>query len=425
MFCRVRRGPVAAAVLVAAGLALTSPSVHAFLTLAPAEESRLSVHAVRAALLPGPRWVIELEIEGRGVLLAPRAETPPPPAEALDHLAHLASPRLVALAPWDPCEFGIESYARVAPRTLDRPWALGPRQWPTEWPRPSLERTRGQAVEIRFANRPAVDRYLATEALVLPEEDRAALVGRTRIAVRVEAPERRWTAPLAVPAFAGRDGTVIAPVDRLAEAAATGKAVRFELLDVGTGLARAPAPVVDLPTGIALPEIAYEHPLDTEAAIARQLQRVHQRPVRAFLVQHERWPTSLRNQLGAPAEGRLTVARFLFERSRGDPAIALRPTPFESPLEPVWLVHRPWRGRIDCPERRDYLYAVAKQQGLAHRLFATASGRRLEVVVGLARERGYLLEPFGNPGRAAAAEAGLRPVEVDRSAWGGAPTEKP
>lgn len=358
--------------LAVAALTVPGPArAEGFVKLQSADDARLSVHRAVLHALPDQTWALELEVKGEGTVTLPEVKASLPAPAVLDAALHHTAPRFLPLEAWDPCHFDPSAYARLTPPSAEHPWPHGPRAWPTEWPRAQRERLE-----------PSGERVWS---------------------VATEHP--RWLPPIAV-RLDEQDGTLRWPLEALDPFAPPGRPMRIDLVSLRPGMPVGPETSVDLPSKLGLPEVSYEYPRDTADAIQRHVQRSHGSPVRLF---GAAWR--------APKLGEVYAVRYGLERLPGDPPLSLVPAPLTEPLEPIWYIHRPWRGPMACGIRVDYQFAVAKQQVMEHQLYATATGRRLQLIVDLSKERGYLLLPFANPEQAAYTEEGLPPVEVDRSRW--------
>ncbi len=341
----------------------------------------IRIHGARV-VVHETSWVVSFRVSGSGDASLrfdePGARLAPELSAALAEIDHATAPRFQERPPVDPCAVDDDGFGKMPRRHRDEPWKLGPLALHEGWPRPDGESLRG----------------------VL----RSAPNG-TRLQVRVTG-RPSWTPPVAFE----RTG----PLDLgpWLELAPPSREQRVDLFLFGRGLGLAPTgPIVDAPGLISLPELAFEQPQDTEAAIVRQRRMSAGEPaVRLFTdPADDALPRTVLGALGVGAGARL--ARFALIQGPGPrPPVSFTVPGVEDaiPLAPVFIIHRPFRGEIECNRRREYLGSVFRQQQLAHRIWSTVTGRRMDVLLQLSQERGYLLTSV----------EGLRQVEVDRSAWG-------
>ncbi|MEL6185064.1 MAG: hypothetical protein AAFU79_10605 [Myxococcota bacterium] len=353
------------------------------LTITPPTEGTLRIHRAQIVVAREDAmdtWTWRFQVSGRG-RASFRLEGDPteagPSVTDMDRLDHATAPRFVVHQAWDPCAFGVGRYGRHFPPTREFSWPYGPQAWSEQWPR--IER--------------ALD-TLAAERTMRAEPAPATTL-------RVELSGRAgWTPPLSVKR-PKRQTLELRPLGPLAP---PGQDVDVDLFLSGLVPAE-PTGVTPLPTLLSLPEVAFETPEDILRAAVRQRQQ---------LEQEAEWVLVY---AAGPSESEPWRRFGCSVRRTGELSVDLETPGQPTQLQPTWLIHRPWRASLSCDARQAYLLAVAKHQLRVHQVYAALTGRRLEVVVGLSRDRGYLVEPFGDPARIAHTVDQLPRVEIDRSRW--------
>lgn len=347
------------------------------------KDASLRIHRAQLVLKPGApedHWTWRFQLSGRGEATFTFQGQPTAPAGTATHvddLEHATAPRFVEHLPWDPCTFGVGRFGRHFPATRDFLWPYGPQNWTEAWP------------PVRRAQDPL-------RARTLPSPEAQGVRMRFVLSSRP-----RWTQAVSL---TRASATRNIDFSSLGPFAPPGRQVEIDLFV--QGLAPAPSDTVTrLPDVLSLPEVAFEAPTDLLNAAVLQRQTLEKGPVWVLLYAGPGPRASAWNRYAS------SVGR------NGRPPLRLVSGPLPEGLQPAWLIHRPWRGPLACPEGPEYVAAVAKHQQNTHRIYAALTGRRLNVVVGLSRDRGYLLEPFGNPWQVAATVKRLPAAEVDRARW--------
>lgn len=422
--------------LLAAGVVLSLGST-ASASVFPVEgpKSALRIHAARFVIATGAGqdtrdwWTVAFEVSGRGssYLAVPfergsgDAATPELLDEsgrrALDELDFRTAPRFVDEPALDPCRFGPRRYGRYRPPSSARPWPYGPEGWEPEWPR--VETKPLEKSTLRVVQGEVQAAWVRDYRDHMSEGTGIALARAPAVALLEIQPdrERRWTPPLRIK----RPGSVRGSLSilPLRTALPPGREQRIDVFTLASGRGlTARGPVADLPDRLSLPEITFEQPFDTEQAAIRKRLAADKSlaAVREYGSPNHRLSDRARELLAGPSMPSSWATRLVtYQGARTEARIELRRDPSQSRLEVVWLVHRPWRGPLKCYDRYEYLSNVARYQLAAHQVWSAMTGRRLELLVNLSRERGFLLEPFGQIPQAA--ESKLQPVVIDHGAW--------
>lgn len=421
-----RSRPRLRAAVLGAALLLAPGSASAFFPVATSSSSAVRVHAATVVVAARPDaddvWTPSLQVSGSGrvVVLVPRAEliSGEDANAAVDAALYASAPRFVELGPVSPCTASFENYGRVYPANEELPFPYGPQAWTASWPQPERAgRARVEVTSHRLRLLGELKAWLRAEGLELDPSVRPALLGAPFVAIKVWPGEgMTWTPAIRLrrPPEARAE---LRTVD-LEKLAPPGRFQRWDLLTLraGGGLA-VTAPTEDLHAPAPLAEVAFEYPQDTEWAVIRRRVGIEgpKTLIETFASKdHGLGPETL-TALGA--SGASVLRRWVWEGREHEGTFELEVAAPRLPHEPIWLVYRPWRAPMSCPGHLEYKVKVAKHQDQTHRLLSTMTGRPLSAVLALSRDRGYLMEPFGDVYSAALAEDVLSPVEIDRSRW--------
>ncbi len=382
-------------VLVLLALSGSSPGAYAF--FAVASDGRASVRELEAAVVTDGRqtvWALRASLDGSAeqaaLIFALPSSLEPGSAKVLapDALAALelaTSPRLVEVLADDPCIVGT---APTAARTRERRALLS---------RPPLAGPFAlEALDAR-----GLESWLARWRLTLSAPRLATLLARTQEGARLVAlrgplgkkVRGRWTPWISL-GFRGAPGSL--PIGLATADVTPGRVLELSLYAVGPerALVPAPGPVTDVPTRLALPEVALEDPEDLVRAVLGGVV-ARERGPHAVRVSSERLdaiPAEARaalTRLLPGLDGRAVLARYA-ARVRADVSatLALESAP-GAPHAVEWRFRRVWRAPVACDLAARYLAAVRIQQATELRTLCTVTGRPFAEVLRQHQARGY------------------------------------
>lgn len=296
--------------------------------------------------------------------------------EVLDEIEFNTAPRIRIFEAEDPCA---GETAIGAPGT--RPSA-------SFWPPRTAQAPRDFTVEVidprRAAQLEKLLPGLTLDAASARTLTRAVRDGSRLVVLKGPVPRKLrgfWT-----PVVRATANSKVLSVGLAAPHITVGKALRIELFAAGDL-----SPVgerVDLPSGINIPEVTFEDPLDLYGATAIQT------------IRRQGEGTLVRIFQGN-VEGRQMTRHFLTVGRRDERlTVELEKRP-SSPFSAEWNIRRVWRRPITCDAAARYLNNVRIQQKTEIQTYAALTGRPQKVIQDLQRTRGYLLE-----------NGALKPVKV-------------
>lgn len=321
-----------------------------------------------------------------------------PDAKGLAALRAATGPRLEEHAALDPCVSIEQTHAQI-PKVSSADRAEPARR----------ARTTVEVLGRDRAN--ALPAWAEAHGVKLDPASAAALADRLRRGEQVLAVVHRLVKPgrgVRLPAVSWRAPLQPLRLGLAADQISPGHLLRVHLMTAAPGAVLRPAnaEVVELPTKIALPEVALEDPEDLlRAAVLHTLRReddgaalkVHQQPGLSL-------PAPLAKRLGLSDDA--IPSRYAVQLGRGDDdrTLVLERGPMTLPHTTRWIFRRVWRRPLSCPAAPRYANIVRIQQRSEIMAMASLTGRKPAVILESSRARGY----------AQKADGSLAPVKIRR-----------
>lgn len=324
-------------------------------------------------LVEANAWTVRARLDGSARQVALLIPIPGKQVEAhvvepdvLDRLDFATAPRMKVFSAKDPCS-GETAIGAPGERPDER-----------VWPARKTEAPGGFTAKVVAPSRAAELMKLLPGLTLDPDSARtlarAVRDGSRLVLLTGRAPGKLrgfWTPPVRATT---KSKTL--PLGLAAPHITVGKTLRLELF-AADGL-RPDRTTANLPSGVNLPEVTLEDPLDLYGAVALQT------------IRREGEGTAVRVFEGSVG-GRPMTRHFMTLGRRDDRVEVTLVKREATPFSTEWSIRRVWRKPIACEAKTRYLNNVRIQQKTEIQTYAALTGRPQRMIQDLQRARGYLL----------------------------------